>query len=67
MHQGFELDLAELREQLANMPKPGAAPAKAPPLPAGMKLPGLGGGLPGLPGLGGGRFPGLPGFGGKKK
>ena len=57
----------ELREQLANMPKPGAAPAKAPQLPAGMKLPGLGGGLPGLPGLGGGRFPGLPGFGGKKK
>ncbi len=60
----------EVREQLANMPKPGAAPGKAPQLPPGFKLPGLGGGMGGLPGLGGGRLPGLPGlpgFPGKKK
>ena len=54
----------ELRDTLKNMPSPGAS-GPAPKLPAGFKLPGLGGGA--LPGLGGGRFPGLPGLPGKKK
>ncbi len=60
---------AELRDTIASTPKPGEAKPSANP-----RLPGLGAGLPGLPG--GKTLPGLPGgpkgpfgmpFGGKKK
>jgi signal recognition particle subunit SRP54 len=59
----------ELRDMVSNAGSRGAAETKPESLPA-RALPGLGGRLPGLPGLGGGRLPGLsglPGLPGKRK